>query len=567
MGLRQLALYFFLVLTDLATATPLSLFRPCDELLAVVQGSGNANPTLRGQRNGKSVTVAPQPRPVRRISLVIPTYHELDNGNVMRILQTARRQTLPHHLLELVFVVNNSPAIAGNPNHPILIENLKTLALLKNIKADFRIRVLDLATQGIETNMGILRQKGSELAIRESGLPAEQHVVMHMDADTVFQDDFLQRLYDLYAHYPFDAVLVQRYHTLAPDIDDFTLKTFYKFKQDDTEYKLSQALSYARFGVATPQISSRASAFVVAQGFPPIRQDEDFRFTTRLSESALYYYSPDLKVTAQDRVRPDGFDARIRHLWNLFFREHSDYLTQTENKALLWDLTYYGQAVTLANKIKNHRLSAYDAVESYAKVISKILGRPANVNADALEAFAEWATYYRAAWSDSDLVFSNPLFSETSQTTPGQTLIVWLENLASPAERNQLRNRFWPEVDSHNKSVIARRTSIQSLLHGNTAALKKDCFENSHDIFIQVLCRPKSALHDRVRQLANHGLSLQPALQTLELEYPDWLLPMMQTPNKLNMLSYRLAAELLVAAHNQPELYPAFSKLYEELRH
>lgn len=76
---------------------------------------------------GRFIQLEPRLRPIERISVVVPVYRELINGNLLGLLESLRTQDIDPRIVHLVLVVNNSPQLARNPNHPIARENQETL--------------------------------------------------------------------------------------------------------------------------------------------------------------------------------------------------------------------------------------------------------------------------------------------------------------------------------------------------------------------------------------------------------------------------------------------------------
>lgn len=270
----------------------------------------------RGQRGGVSVEISPRTRPILKLSIVVPVYRELYNGNIARMLNSLGRQSLTEIPFEVVFVVNNSPDIASRSQHPIFVENMRSIEVLKKAKTKFGIKVIDRVQTGIERNMGVLRRIGVRAAIESSGVPHDQHIVVQMDADTVYKSEFLQRVYEMFSASEVETVFFQRSYVLPESADDLMFRTFYKYSLGQIRYSLWQALSYAQVGVATPQITSLASAYLKVGGFPDLAISEDFALTQRLAENTNYIFTGNSKVYVQDRARVDGFDAYVRLNWN-----------------------------------------------------------------------------------------------------------------------------------------------------------------------------------------------------------------------------------------------------------
>lgn len=60
------------------------------------------------------------------LSVVVPIYRELENGNFYRLIASFARQTAPISSFDLLFVVNNTPEIAADKTNSIYLENQRT---------------------------------------------------------------------------------------------------------------------------------------------------------------------------------------------------------------------------------------------------------------------------------------------------------------------------------------------------------------------------------------------------------------------------------------------------------
>ena len=232
---------------------------------------------------------------MNRVSFIVPVYRELWNGNLRRFADMMRLQAYPR--LTAVFVVNNEPG------SPALQENQESLEYLRAL--DFDTLVLDLSTLGFERNMGKIRQTGVRSLKECFPENPEQHIVVHLDADTRIAPNFTRQLAKTYNA---DAVFFRReYELRGEDLSG----THERFKAQRALRDLTIFLSRYQEGFATYQISSRLSTLLDCGGFKPSPKDED----TQLSRDLLkypHYFDPDLVVHTEDRVRTDGFTSARR---------------------------------------------------------------------------------------------------------------------------------------------------------------------------------------------------------------------------------------------------------------
>lgn len=557
------------VISSMIQSSPAEAARLCADLFrstGQITRDRLAPQSLVGKMDGTSVVIERRFDPVHQFSFIVPTYRELYNGNIARLLQAVQAQKIDPAMVEVVFVVNNTPAIARNLNNPIRVENQKTLAYLAGLKLPFRVRTVDLSSEGIETNMGILRQRGSEFAIRTSKVDPNRHVILHMDADTVFEPSFLPGLYDLYSNYAFGAVFVQRRHTLHPEADEFMMNTFYKFKFGDSAYKMDQAGQYALWGVATPQISSRASALLKAEGFPPIRQDEDFRFTTRLGKSTKYFYSPDLYVTALDRARPDGFDAKIRHQWNSRIQTSLEDLLSKNDPLLTFSDALESRLLKLHFKLGRQKMTPEEAVADFQKYASWLYGdaNPMPGRGDTWDAISLVMNHYGPKHGYWSLRY---MFEDTfSRTHPeGGHYTFWkIASSVTERESGQMFDAYAKEADRHDLEFVARKRAVQNLL-GKRDVRQGLTTTERNDIFIRMLADSNSVVHRRVIELARNQNGFDGVMTSLMAEYPDWMRSFNDTPSKSNMLAIRLSSEFLLRGHNDPTNFPGLARFYTEI--
>lgn len=560
---------------------PRSEFRPFPE----------AKP-LRGQRAGQSVTFEPRWNPIQKISVVVPIYRELRNGNLAQFLESLGAQKLDPDLFEVVFVVNNNKSIAAQLNHPTRIENQDTIRFLRQYKAPFKVRTLDLASEGIETNMGILRHLGVQEALRYSPDDKSKHVIVHMDADTIFDAQFLLEEYTLYSRYAFGAVLVQRTHRLDPNADDLTMKTFYKYMTGEMMYKFQQSLFYARYGAATPQISSRASTYLEVGGIPLIPSNEDFEFTKRLVAGTVYFYAPDIHVYAQDRAREDGFDARIRKNWNdgIMHFPPEAVVGGVPSEPLI-ETTMMGLMRRLSKDFSKNRMTFSEMVDQFISIgrsncmIDSNTGMVPEFEPDCWgqlfgilrkflnEKGGDDLVYSSCALFDQEFaflslsqVFSNQLTVDCSHSGSVFYHLLFLSVGALGSDLGvQMNDEIWGNQRSHEYLRSQYLDILNDLIYHQTLPHFEKCQRLSKDILGRALCDPSSRIRLRIKELQARFMSSDDQMAQIIEEYPDWLKDFWKTPYKRGYVSYGIASRWLLRAHNQPEISPVISKMYEDI--
>lgn len=529
-----------------------------------IEHSAQKTSALRGQIKGVSQWVENFKQPVQKYTFIVPIYSEYYNGNIFRLLKSLNNQEFDTEKFEIVFIVNNSPETSQDQNNPILIENLRSIKFLRSLKTKFRIYVMDESSRGIARNMGILRQKASDFAIQKNfGIHPDQHILIHLDADTVIQSNFLSKLDNIYSNYRFGAVFVQRYHELPPNADEFMMRSFYNYKIGDTTYKVFQAHSYMRFGVATPQISSRVSAMLLAGGFPPIPQDEDFAFTSRLAEKNYYYVSPDIFITVQDRARTDGFDAKLRHQWNI---GNTQNLRLQEHNEFPFIFGFNNIIEGLERNLQKNKMSPIESIFILREHFKKLL------KVDMLKYGFDFPFFINSlnllSPKKQERAAFNYIFSETFDTKfplAGELMLSSLYNLSSIEEKKYIDSKLEPEYQKHSLEVSRRLQGLQNFKRYGKVCLS-NCDQYKHDPFLRLLFDPNSELTNRVTNIFQNINHQDDALKILAEVYPDWLLPLEETQNKYDMLCYRTVAEIIIAAHNEPANFPKLNPILEELK-
>lgn len=534
----------------------------CDGLL-------NDFPIIHGQKNGKTVVLEPKINLVEQVSIIVPIYREWNNGNLINFIRTLQKQSLPSELINVVFVVNNSLEVAKTPNHPTLIENQKTIKYLKSLISKFKIQVLDLSTEGIElsegslgvtANMGLLRQKGNEFALKATQVKPDRHVLVQMDADTLFDSEFLRGIATLYSMYDIGALFVQRGVQLDENADDSTFRTHYKYTFSESSYSLGMAISYGRLGVGSPQISARASSFVNVGGVPIVAHNEDFGLTRRLSQETIYYYSDVLTIYSQDRSRLDGFDAKRRHEWN-----HCSTIDRDQSLSCTWDYIHYKLNLKLVEDIKSNfqanRLSFDDGQELFRKLRIQLEGEEL-INPQ-----------YRLPSDSSELLFAplhlnaDFLFSVTGY--PGAKLFSLLVDLMTEENRNYYLDRYWKVSNNHDKERDFREKMIFNFINGFNRSSDQNfiegCKKHRDDIFIRKLCDNKSELRIRLEQYIQAYSSTQEVFNQLAMDYPDWLFEFWETPNKRDKFHMDEIIRILIRAHNDPNSLPELQELLSRI--
>jgi hypothetical protein len=258
---------------------------------------------------------------ISKISFIVPVYRELQNGNIQSFLrrldESTREMTTEKRLrVTAVFAVNNTREIAADPTSSVWLENQRTIEYLNQEmkRHPYEIKVIDLSTEGTERNMGVIRETAvTQLLSQQPGdtkVNHENHALVHMDVDTKLPPKFFTHLVDAYGTKQ-DVVFFARSYELRDELRTPLIKSHPDYKRKRAWRDLQILLGGLRQGVATYQISSRASAHLEVGGFKPLAQGED----TQLSKDLLthtHLLDSKIVVATEDRSRPDGFTSARR---------------------------------------------------------------------------------------------------------------------------------------------------------------------------------------------------------------------------------------------------------------
>jgi hypothetical protein len=286
---------------------------------AVAKQNPACSEIFEEELKSKPVSRAPNLPEISQVSFIVPVYRELENGNIKSFLK--RLDESVRHLpktqrlnVSAVFAVNNTVEVATDANSPVHHENLRTIEYLKNeLKSQrhpFHILIVDLATRGTERNMGIIRETAVKSLLGEAASKPEEHALVHMDVDTKLPPQFLKNLLKAYGAKQ-EVVFFARSYELRDELRTPLIKSHPDYKRKRAWRDLQILLGDLRQGVATYQISSRASTHVEIGGFKPLVQGED----TQLSRDLLqrpHLLESKIVVATEDRSRPDGFTSARR---------------------------------------------------------------------------------------------------------------------------------------------------------------------------------------------------------------------------------------------------------------
>ena len=152
------------------------------------------------------------------VSVIVPVYHELSNGNTYRFLQDFARQDADWRTFEVVLLVNNTPQDAAQ-HDAAFVDNLRALQLGDYINTPWRaahppafvleawaalipevrrtsaqLRFLNCSSTGMARNMGCIRNQGILLAVSHFETLGVDGLIANLDADTAIPEHYISQL-------------------------------------------------------------------------------------------------------------------------------------------------------------------------------------------------------------------------------------------------------------------------------------------------------------------------------------------------------------------------------------
>ena len=414
------------------------------------------------------------------ISIVVPVYRELKNGNLARLLKNIAGQAPTGAFVRLIAVVNNTHQIAAQNDHPTLEENRRTVRWLQKVKPllNFDLEIVD-ETTGFERNMGKLRNRGLFRAIAMANIEPARHLIINFDADGTFPENYFQDLLDYYDNYAVDAVIPRRTHTIPDDVSGSFFQSHMQSMNNHLLFDIENVLNYPQHGYSTPQITFRASTALDLKGFAPIIENEDLNMGHRLKAFTVLQ-PPDIMVNQSDRAREDGFDAarRLRQLHNVnrkaaranankhlkaYLRPAADYYEHlVEKRKMTWSQAFQEYLRNVKKYSADYWPSDtplyHNETESRIRWIEQIT--PQTLEPTANHHYAP-IPYPKFVFLVNDLIN----FAESNwEYSPAAYFYGVLKNALSPAEARRLEDqKFW-RLSKVRDAIRARIEDVELLL-------------------------------------------------------------------------------------------------------
>ena len=508
------------------------------------------NRPVFGVSEGKLVELERVNRQIKKVSVIVPVYRELANGNLPRLMEILRGQTLSPKRLEVVLVVNNS-VISASQADSVFAENQATLLWLHQNDFPFKLKIVDLSSKGVERNMGFLRQVGAQAALDQE-VALDQHVLVFMDADTAFRSDHLARLVQVYKDFGVDMVLSR----LGFEVRDRNnLETFFSHHayQNDTRYGMFQrALRSAQDGVGAPQISALAKSFKSVGGFPNLEHAEDLGLIKNFAHLKTFY-APFLKVLTEDRARPDGFDTAYRFSWNQNF-DWTTRIGPPSAKPILRDL-FLPLKNRQAELISHRKISPYTGtvqlgreIESITKVEPPLLHHPDLFASHPLNRFPGFDAW--ALGKIFDVVY------DSFTTDPGELSLNILTASLDQRTNRDIDVALDERASAHDHLVLTRRQLLIAWSRGQTWRC------DSPDLFIQFFCAPSSKLREFFTRLKLERANEDELLSLVVEMFPDHLDFWDRAENVRENAMFEIGETCLLSGFHDPDSYPGLQKFF-----
>lgn len=550
-----------------------------DHFLRRLAGSGGAGGV---SRFGSGRPIPPA------VSVVIPVYRELENGNLFRLLEGFACQSSDTDRFELIFVVNNKPEIAGRRDNPVFVENQKTLLLLQYLAGDvgeipkftrslpqwqrrifrltkargIRCRVIDLSTEGIARVIGRIRDIGARDVLKRWGTDG---IIAMLDADVTVGPDYVERILAYFSERDLGVLILNR--DMRPQAEEGADALFYQTHSQERYSQVWQnnfipSLPRALHGieVGSPQIVARASALKTIGGVPQKRQGEDFDLSRLLCERFAYRFAPDIVVTVADRARVEGYDAGLRSLVLGHLRDDGGEI----RAATLFNPRVTMMALALQALYRQSLLGR--ANEADLARIFHLFGFSfdrSRWNKSVERAESRWVNDWQLA-IESLLVlfyFTNGESHALGPIKPptDEDFFGFLQAFLSEDEFRWVRSQLEKERARHDERVKELRSILLKVLRNR--ARGRPLLTDIDDERVHEFFRSNPWIPQYLEGHKEELESIKRGLDFLAREFPDWLNPFDKTPVKKKAVQVGILARFLQEVRNRPKRFPQMYRL------
>ena len=529
-----------------------SLFKYLLILLTVFWG-GLSQLSVAAENNGKSMAV----------NVVTPVYRELKNGNLARMIESFLKQQ--NQNFDLVFVINNNPDIAKDKSSEILEENQDTLAVLHFVKgevnslpnylsksdreiferargASIKLDIVDLSTNGIFRNIGLIRDIGVQRVIQKARSMGQNEIVAMLDADCTVSPDYVEKLSQTYSGGDFRSVFlmlehgVEKYSPRALYASTFKERFWFAWQSFVVS---TRNLPYT--GVGTPQITATTEALASIGGVPHLEKYEDFELAKNLWLNGQTKVLPDLRVKTNDRVRPDGWLSSKR-LKNLELDQDRPLRAPYINFVRIILKKKLGDLLS-QDRLTNKNLKMLFNFYGYrfnAKVWEKIFRDVPNEN--AVNAYFEVGS------------------TSIDELAPETDLFRFFSKRFSNAQFN-FRDLYQLAAKKHDLEASKLIIEIKNIIESVSRKDKKETENRSKSDFLD----GNVWLIPEIQDQLSKGQTSEQILDNLKSQFPDWFLTFSQTPLKQRIVRLNLVRDFMYKARGN-FLNATFSRFDEILK-
>lgn len=519
----------------------------------------------------------------QKLSVIVPVYRELDNGNLFRLLESFANQGLPSKNFRLIFVVNNTPEVAADPENPIRVENRRTLAVLNALadpslsipsfvyrldppirdkivelkrtiaRTGMRIGVLDHSTRGIEKNIGNIRHLGYQYALQNANVSPDRHVIAMMDADAVVPSEYVENLLVLYFTRPLKSVFVGMLFKIWEGFNLEHLQTFFREKTLNVGYFMNQALTrnYNFPLIGSPQITALASAIDEAGGIPKIVRYEDVSLATNLIRLGGNRWDFSTLVLASERAREDSFAGNFA--WK---KLNGKIKKNPRNKAFDDPLVLLVQDTLkrlYGSRVEDARLEDLAAHFTYYGIpFDRDLWQAGLKSAEEERSNRFIQNLFKTYFSASDLV-------SMWTRTPGRVLYSFLMKKLPPEESLRLRRLMVGESFRLENERRKLRELAERIFWRGKIGLPLVSPEDGEAV--REFFRLNAWIVPEIERLIERHDTPEEALGELERLLPDWFLPLGQTPYKIEYVTSYILVRFLMDVHNNPQEFPGARRI------
>lgn len=507
-------------------------------------------PHILARQGAAKVSLAPAANEVEFFHLIVPVYREFSNGNLARMVKDLEKQELLEKL-RLVFVVNNTREVAADSDSPVRAENQLALKWLKETRFSFAHQVIDLSSEGIERNMGIVRQRGvSAVALNARSNPTG-HICVHLDADTHIPPDFLKRLNDFYASYQdLDTIFLMRDYEIRnpPSAGLLFSHHIYRSKRAVSDFFNTRAT--LPYGMATYQISSRFSTLEKVGGFKPLAQDEDTALSHDLANGSRWIQAYEIVMKTEDRDREDGFTSmkrlqeinsrrvkktRWKRVLNFLMRKPfalgPPSLAEMRNVPMkpffINFQLFHALCVQIFTRVQSGEISYPDAVEVVRQRMEKVLLRPIEVESrrffsSSLEELRAMPSYVEL-WHKRDLIRINAVahaFPDLILAVgfhPGTDLWEIVKPHLPASEITWVEGEMAAKAARHDAELGMRLAGLEQFFAGQEVS--------SSDAFLLWCGKKNEELESCRKKVLAGELTSAQAIEWLKDIFGDWLVP------------------------------------------